>query len=64
MSYSAFFREQAEQGIREAEAAALPNVRQRCLRSAATWAAMAERAEPVERISRDRAAAQVTLRDG
>lgn len=34
----------------EAEAATLPNVRERCLRAEAAWAEMAERADRTERM--------------
>ncbi len=37
------FRENAERAQAEADAASLDNVRDRCLRSAAAWLAMAER---------------------
>ena len=42
---SALYRSRAEQALEEAEAATLDNVRERCLRAAAAWAAMAERGE-------------------
>lgn len=40
-----FFRAQAQAMREQAEAAALDNVRDRCLRSAAAWTEMAQRAE-------------------
>ena len=40
-----YFRAQAETMHEQAEAAVLGNVRDRCLRSAAAWTEMAERAE-------------------
>jgi hypothetical protein len=40
-----YYRSQAEAMRRQAEDAALDNVRDRCLRSAAAWIDMAERAE-------------------
>jgi hypothetical protein len=43
------FRENAAHARAEADAATLDNVRDRCLRAAAAWAAMAERQERVER---------------
>ena len=39
----------AEEALRDAEAAKLANVRERCLRSAAVWNGMAERAARTER---------------
>ena len=39
----------AEEALRDAEAASLANVRERCLRSAAVWNGMAERAARTER---------------
>lgn len=43
------FRENAALARAEADAATLDNVRDRCLRAAAAWAAMADRQERVER---------------
>ena len=43
------FRENAAAAQADADAATLDNVRDRCLRAAAAWEAMAERQERVER---------------
>jgi hypothetical protein len=43
------FRENAAVAQAQADAATLDNVRDRCLRAAAAWEAMAERQERVER---------------
>lgn len=48
-----FFRAQARAMEMQAEASALSNVRERCLRSAEAWTNMAERAERHEQ-SRER----------
>ena len=45
----AFCLARAEEALRDAEAAKLSNVRERCLRSAAAWNEMAERAARTER---------------
>ena len=45
-----FYRERAAEALAAADAATLDNVRQRCLRSGAAWAAMAARAERTERM--------------
>jgi len=50
-----FYREQAAQQKAEADAATLQNVRERCLRAADSWTALAARGERAER---QRAAAQ------
>ncbi|MEI9851101.1 MAG: hypothetical protein WDN24_09975 [Sphingomonas sp.] len=42
-------RAHAEQARADADAATLDNVRDRCLRAAAAWTAMAERSERTER---------------
>ncbi len=54
------FRQQAEQARADADAATLDNVRDRCLRAAAAWLAMAERQERIDsgRAGRMPAAAQ------
>ncbi len=44
-----FFVVRAAEARRDAEAATLDNVRQRCLRAAEAWEAMAQRAERSER---------------
>lgn len=43
-----FFRARADQARAEAEAATLDHVRERCRRSEAAWAALADRAERSE----------------
>jgi hypothetical protein len=45
---SEFYLTCAAQSLREAEIATLTNVRERCLRSAASWQAMATRAAEIE----------------
>jgi len=45
-----FYRERAEAARGEAEAATLANVRDRCLRAAAAWEEMADRAARTERM--------------
>ena len=45
MSQHEFYLARAAEAKREAEAATLDNVRQRCLRSEAAWAEMAARAD-------------------
>lgn len=45
-----FYVERAAQARREAEAATLANVRDRCLRAAAAWEEMASRAARTERM--------------
>jgi hypothetical protein len=56
-----FYLARAEEAKREADAATLDNVRQRCLRSEAAWRSMADRAERTEqmraRTEADKAAA-------
>jgi hypothetical protein len=44
------FRTRAAEAHAEADAATLDHVRERCLRSAAAWTALAERAERSERL--------------
>ena len=44
-----FYVARASEARSEADAALLANVRERCLRSAAAWDAMAERARKTER---------------
>ncbi|HEY0324590.1 MAG TPA: hypothetical protein VGC46_01255 [Allosphingosinicella sp.] len=44
-----FFLARASEARRDAEAATLANVRERCLRAADAWSVMAERAERSER---------------
>lgn len=53
-----FFVDQAEQARRDADAATLDNVRERCLRSAAAWAEMARRASRTERMRAESEAAK------
>ncbi|MEA3040655.1 MAG: hypothetical protein QOC65_144 [Sphingomonadales bacterium] len=56
-----FYRARAAEARAEAEAASLENVRQRCLRAAAAWEDMADRAARTDRMrarqEADRAAA-------
>ena len=47
-----FYRERADEARRDAESASLHNVRERCLRAATAWEAMASRAQ---RTARNRA---------
>jgi hypothetical protein len=53
-----FFVDQAEKARRDADAATLDNVRDRCLRSAAAWAEMARRASRTERMRAESEAAK------
>jgi hypothetical protein len=45
-----FYRERAAEARRDADAATLDNVRDRCLRSASAWEGMAARVERTERM--------------
>lgn len=45
-----FYRERAAAARRDAEAATLQNVRERCLRAAVAWDEMADRAARTERM--------------
>jgi hypothetical protein len=45
-----FYLARASEAKRDAEAATLANVRDRCLRSEAAWRSMAERAERTEKM--------------
>jgi hypothetical protein len=45
-----FYRTRAAEARRDAEAATLANVRDRCLRAQAAWTGMADRAERGERM--------------
>ena len=45
-----FYLARAAEARREADAATLSNVRDRCLRSEAAWLSMAERAERTEKM--------------
>jgi hypothetical protein len=45
MSEAQLYRTRAEDCLAQAQAATLENVRERCLRAAAAWMAMAERGE-------------------
>jgi hypothetical protein len=51
---AAFFRRQADTQRVEASAATLDNVRERCERAAASWDAMALRAERTDKLRADR----------
>lgn len=50
MSQLEFFRERADQAERDAAAATLVNVRERCERAEAAWRGMAARAERSEKL--------------
>lgn len=57
-----FYRARAAEARRDAEASALANVRDRCLRAAAAWEVMADRAIRTDRLRAEqesRKAAQV-----
>jgi hypothetical protein len=60
-----FYRSRAAEARADAEAATLENVRQRCLRAAAAWEDMAERAARTDRMrarqSAEKAAAAAAL---
>ena len=43
MTQESFFRDRASEARKDADTTELPNVRERCLRSAATWDTMADR---------------------
>ena len=45
-----FYRDRADEARRAAEASDLANVRERCLRSAAAWQEMADRARRTDRM--------------
>lgn len=49
-----FYLARAAEARAQAEAAALDNVRERCLRSEAAWMAMADRAERTDRAREER----------
>jgi hypothetical protein len=51
-----FYRKQAETERANADAAVLANVRERCERAAASWEAMASRAERTDTLRRQREA--------
>jgi hypothetical protein len=56
-----FYRERASAARREAEAAVLQNVRDRCLRAALAWDEMASRAARTERMRADAEARKAHL---
>lgn len=56
-----FYRERAASARREAEAAVLQNVRDRCLRAALAWDEMASRAARTERMRADAEARKANL---
>ncbi len=56
MSTLEFYAERAAQCRSEADAAALPNVRERCLGAAEAWENMASRARKLQGFRADRAA--------
>lgn len=45
-----FYRDRAEEARKQAKSATLTHVRERCRRSQAAWAQLAERAEAVEKM--------------
>ncbi len=59
---SDFYLARAAECARDAEATALDNVRERCLRSQAAWLAMAARLQRGERL-RDEVAAEKAARE-
>jgi hypothetical protein len=61
MSQSLFYRAQAEAAQAAADSATLDNVRERCLRSAAAWADMADRVEHTDRLRAERTASTVLV---
>ena len=56
MSSLTFYREQAEFQMIAADTASLPQVRGRCLRAAAAWAELADRAQKLENARKVKAA--------
>lgn len=60
---SEFYLACAAQSLRDADTSTLNNVRDRCLRSAASWQAMAERAAEIEtnRRAREKRAADAVV---
>ena len=60
MSEAGLFRARADECRSQAEATTLENVRERCLRSAAAWTAMAEQGERADamRAALDKAKAE------
>lgn len=56
-----FYRERAAAARRDAEAATLQNVRERCLRAAVAWDEMAARAARTERMRADSEARKATM---
>ncbi len=56
VSHHEFYLERAAEARRDAEAAVLDNVRDRCLRSAAAWDLMAARTARTERMRADQEA--------
>jgi len=65
MSEAPIFRARAEECRTQAEATSLQNVRERCLRAAAAWIAMAERGERADamRAAQDKAKAAAMADD-
>ncbi|MEO7504510.1 MAG: hypothetical protein ABIT69_04930 [Sphingomicrobium sp.] len=61
MSTLEFYAERAAQCRSEADAAALPNVRDRCLGAAEAWENMASRARKLQGFRADRAAEKAAL---
>ena len=56
-----FYRERAAAARREADAASLQNVRDRCLRAALAWDEMADRAARTEQMRADTEARKAAL---
>jgi hypothetical protein len=61
MSNSLFYRERAAEARRDADAATLDNVRDRCLRAEAAWNDMAARAERGDKLRAKAAAEKAAL---
>jgi hypothetical protein len=64
MNQAQFYRNQAREANANAQAATLDNVRDRCLRAAAAWDAMAARVEDTERLRAERNAAAAPKLEG
>lgn len=54
MSSLAFYREQADLQMIAADAASLPQVRDRCLRAVSAWTELADRAQKIENARKER----------
>jgi hypothetical protein len=66
MTTTIFYREQADLQSREADAATLDNVRDRCLRAAIAWTVLADRMQRLEaqRVAERPAAAAAPSKTG